>query len=221
MTVSPQKNNPKLLDQVRAAMRTKHYSFRTEESYVSWIKRFVKFHGLRHPEEMGETEIQQFLNHLAVKEKVAASTQNQALCALIFLYTQVLKREIGELGELIWAKKPKKLPVVFTRSEVKTVIKKLTGEKWLMANLLYGAGLRLLECLRLRVQDIEFEYQQLIIRDAKGQKDRVSVLPELIIDDLKKHLEKVKRLHEKDLQAGLDENPQNTQTGTTRHEKVG
>lgn len=199
------KSQPKLLDQVRAAIRVKHYSRRTEASYVNWIKRFILFHGKRHPREMGEAEINQFLTHLAVKENVAPSTQNQALCAIIFLYKRVLKREIGDLGDLIWAKKPKKLPVVLTKSEVKAVIAQLHDVKQLMVKILYGAGLRLLECLRLRVQDIDFEYAQIIVRDAKGKKDRVTVLPETIIDELKRHLEKVKRLHEKDLKQGFGE----------------
>ena len=130
------RNKPKLLDQVRAAIQKKHYSIRTEESYISWIKRFVKYHGLRHPGEMGEAEIQQFLNHLAVKEKVAASTQNQALCAIIFLYTQVLKQEVGTIENIVWAKKPKKLPVVFTRKEAQAVLNQLSGMNWL-TNLFY------------------------------------------------------------------------------------
>ena len=162
-------DKPKLLNQVRAAIRMKHYSRRTEEAYVGWIRRFVLFHGKRHPEEMGAVEIHQFLSHLALNENVAASTQNQALCAIIFLYKQVLKQEVGEIENIVWAKKPKKLSVVFTRSEVKSVIKQLSGKKWIMANLLYGAGMRLLECLRLRVQDIEFDYKQIIVRDAKWQ----------------------------------------------------
>jgi len=198
-------NKPKLLDQVRAAIRTRHYSRRTEKAYLGWIKRFILFHNKRHPAEMGAVEINQFLSHLALKENVAASTQNQALCAIIFLYKNVLDREVGEIDNIVWAKKPKKLPVVFTKTEVKTVIKQLSGVKWIMANLLYGAGLRLMECLRLRVQDIDFEYNQIIIRDAKGQKDRVTVLPEIVKEALEKHLEKVKRLHEKDLVQGFGE----------------
>ena len=199
------RNKPKLLDQVRAAIRTRHYSRRTEKAYLGWIKRFILFHNKRHPAEMSAVEISQFLSHLALKENVAASTQNQALYAIIFLYKNVLDREIGEIDNIVWAKKPKKLPVVFTKTEVKTVIKQLSGVKWIMANLLYGAGLRLMECLRLRVQDIDFEYNQIIIRDAKGQKDRVTVLPEIVKEALEKHLEKVKRLHEKDLVQGFGE----------------
>jgi len=197
------RNKPKLLDQVRAAIQKKHYSIRTEESYISWIKRFVKYHGLRHPGEMGEAEIQQFLNHLAVKEKVAASTQNQALCAIIFLYTQVLKQEVGTIENIVWAKKPKKLPVVFTRKKAQAVLNQLSGMNWLMGMLLYGSGLRLTECLQLRVKDIDFEYKQITIHNAKGGKDRVTPLPERLIDPLKEHLKYVKELHEKDLKEGF------------------
>lgn len=170
---------PKLLDQVRIAIRTKHYSLRTEEAYVQWIRRFILFHNKRHPMEMGEREINQFLNYLAIKAKVASSTQNQALCAILFLYNEVLKKEIGRFDDVIWAKKPKRLPVVFTRDEVKAVMRHLSSTQWLMAMLLYGAGLRLMECLRLRVQDIDFAYKQITVRDAKGHKDRMTMLPEM------------------------------------------
>lgn len=153
--------------------------------------------------EMGEREINQFLNYLAIKAKVASSTQNQALCAILFLYNEVLKKQIGRFDDVIWAKKPKRLPVVFTRDEVKAVMRHLSGTQWLMAMLLYGAGLRLMECLRLRVQDIDFGYKQITVRDAKGHKDRVTMLPEMVIEPLKKHLKKVKALHEKDLREGF------------------
>ena len=192
----------KLLDQVRYILRTKHYSLNTEKSYINWIKRFILFHNKRHPKEMGEKEINEFLTHLAVKEKVSASTQNQALCAIIFLYKQVLKIDIGELGNVIWAKKPDRVPVVYTRREAKDVLNQLTGMNWLMGMLLYGAGLRLKECLQLRVQDIDFEYKQITVHDAKGAKDRVTPLPERIIEPLKQHLKYVKELHEKDLKDG-------------------
>ena len=147
---------PKLLDQVREAIRARHYSLRTEKTYVGWIKRFILFHGKRHPAEMAEAEINAFLSHLAIKEHVSASTQNQALSALLFLYRHVIGREVGSLGDVIRARKPKRLPVVMTREEVKAVLDQLSGDKWLMANLMYGAGLRLMECLRLRVQDVDF-----------------------------------------------------------------
>ena len=196
-------NKPKLLDQVRAAIRTKHYSRRTEEAYVHWIKRFVLFHNKRHPSEMGTAEITQFLNHLAMKANVAASTQNQALCAILFLYNDVLKKEIGQVDDLVWAKKPKRLPVVFTRDEVKAILNQLTGTQWLMASLLYGSGLRLTECLKLRVKDIDFQYNQITVRAAKGDKDRNTVLPQNIKEPLQKHFAKVQQLHHRDLRKGF------------------
>jgi len=194
---------PKLLDQVRSAIRTKHYSYRTEKSYIHWIRRFILHHNKRHPNEMGEEENTQFINQLATREKASASTQNLALCAIIFLYKNIIKQEIGDL-QILWAKKPKRLPVVFTRSEVKRVLDQFRGTNWLMANLLYGAGLRLTECLQLRVGDIDFEYKQITVRNAKGEKDRVTMLPEKIIEPLKKHLKNVKLLHEKDVKNGYD-----------------
>ncbi len=194
----------KLLDQVRAAIRTKHYSMKTEEAYVQWIKRFILFHNKRHPKDMGEKEINQFITHLAVKEKVSASTQNQALCAIVFLYKHVLKIELGDFGNVTWAKKPAKLPVVFTREEVTKVLSQLSGTNLIMAMLLYGSGMRLSECLQLRIKDIDFQYKQIFIRSAKGEKDRVTLLPEYVIEPLKKHLAYVKMLHEKDLKDGFD-----------------
>ncbi len=196
-------NKPKLLTQVQEAIRTRHYSLRTEEAYLNWIKRFILFHNKRHPTEMAEQEINQYLTYLAVKGRVAASTQNQALCAILFLYKEVLKKEIGYLEDITWAKKPKRLPVVFTQTEVKAVIRQLEGVKWIMANLLYGSGLRLMECLRLRVKDIDFEYKQLTIRDAKGNQDRVTMLPDIVVEKLKKHLKGVKKQQEQDLKAGF------------------
>ena len=195
---------PKLLDQVRDAIRTKHYSMKTEEAYVHWIKRFILFHNKRHPKEMGEKEINQFITHLAVKEKVSASTQNQALCAIVFLYKQVLKIELGDFGNIVWAKKPAKLPVVFDREEVSKVLNQLSGTNLIMAMLLYGSGLRLSECLQHRVKDIDFQYKQIIVRSAKGDKDRVTLLPEYVIEPLKKQLTYAKMLHEKDLKDGYD-----------------
>lgn len=200
-TEIPQK--PKLLDQVRAAIRTRHYSPRTEEAYLHWIRRYIFFHNKRHPAEMGEKEIGSFINHLAVKENVAASTQNQALSALLFLYKQVLEKEFGEIDNLVWAKKPRRLPVVFTREEVRTVLRHFSDEKWLMANLLYGSGLRLQECLSLRVKDIDFSYSQIVVRAAKGNKDRVTLLPENIKAPLAKHLDRVMNLRQSDLERGF------------------
>ncbi len=193
---------PKLLEQLRASLRARHYSPRTEETYCQWVRRYILFHGKRHPKEMGEEEINAFLTHLAVKEKVSASTQNQALSALLYLYRHVLGREIGDLGEVIRAKKPKRLPVVMTRDEVKAVLGQLSGDKWLMASLLYGAGLRLMECLRLRVQEIDFAKGEITVREGKGDKDRRSTLPQSLVVPLQEHLRKVKTLHEQDIAAG-------------------
>ena len=193
---------PKLLDQLREALRARHYSRRTEQTYCLWVKRFIFFHNVRHPAEMAEPEINTFLTHLAVKEKVSASTQNQALSALLFLYRHVLGREIGDLGEVIRARKPKRLPVVMTREEVKEVLANMTGDKWLMASLMYGAGLRLMECLRLRVQDIDFARNEILVRDGKGAKDRLTMLPESLKGPIKDHLKKVKTIHERDLADG-------------------
>ena len=194
---------PKLLDQVRNVIRYKHYSIRTEESYIHWIKKFIFFHEKRHPREMEVEEVSQFLTHLAVHDKVASSTQNQAFSAILFLYRHVLKKELGMLENVTRAKRPPRLPVVFNKDEVKSILIQLEGSKWLMANLLYGAGLRLRECLSLRVKDIDFAYKQIVVRDGKGNKDRVTVLPTIIIDNLKRHLQKTKILHERDLKTGF------------------
>jgi len=193
----------KLLDQVRDAVRVRHLSYRTEQAYVDWIRRFILFHKKRHPIEMRETEVSQFLTYLAVKKKVAASTQNQALSAILFLYRDVLKKELGWLDDVERAKTPSRLPVVFTKQEAKKILLHLEGTKWLMGNLLYGSGLRLMECVRLRVKDIDFEYNQLVIRDGKGQKDRVTMLPLSLKEPLQRHLAKVKAIHEEDLRAGF------------------
>ena len=193
---------PKLMDRLCEALRSRHYSRRTEETYCHWVKRFIFFHKVRHPAEMAEPEINAFLTHLAVKEKVSASTQNQALSALLFLYRHVIGREVGDLGKVIRARKPTRLPVVMTRDEVKAVLANLTGDKWLMASLMYGAGLRLMECLELRVQDIDFARNEILVRDGKGAKDRITMLPELLKKPLQDHLRKVKAVHEKDLAEG-------------------
>jgi len=193
---------PKLLDQLREALRARHYSRRTEQTYRLWVKRFIYFHHVRHPAEMAEPEINAFLTYLAVKEKVSASTQNQALSALLFLYRHVLNREIGDLGELIRARKPKRLPVVMTREEVKAVLGHLTRDKWLMASLMYGSGLRLMECLRLRVQDLDFARNEILVRDGKGAKDRITMLPESLKKPIQEHLRTIKAIHERDLADG-------------------
>jgi len=199
-TFTPEK--PRLLDQVRNTIRTKHYSLRTEEAYVEWIKRFIFFHNKRHPNEMGAAEINQYISYLAVNRNVAASTQNQALCAILFLYKEVLSKDVGDLGNIIWAKKPKRLPVVFTREEMKAVLSHISGDKWLMAQLLYGSGLRLIECLRLRVKDIDFGYKQIVVRNGKGDKDRITMLPEKIVTPLHEHIQRINKQHQKDLKDG-------------------
>jgi len=192
-----------VLDQVRDAIRVKHYSIRTEEAYVDWIKRFILFHNKRHPHEMGAAEVEAFLTHLAVDEHVAAATQNQALSALLFLYREVLRKELDAAIDSVRARKSTHLPTVLTKDEVKQVIAHLSGAHQLMAKLLYGAGLRLLECLRLRVKDIDFERRAIIVRDTKGDEDRVTMLPDSVVAPLKEHLLRVKRLHEQDFAKGL------------------
>ena len=193
----------RLLDQVRDKIRFKHYSIRTEHAYVDWIKRYILFHGKRHPQEMGKQEAEQFLSHLAVDRNVAASTQNQALSAILFLYKEVLEQDIGWLENVERAKRPARLPVVLTATEVRAVLAHLEGRYRLMANLLYGAGLRLMECARLRVKDFDFEYRQITVRDGKGQKDRLTMLPDVLIEPLQTHLADVKILHEQDLREGF------------------
>jgi integron integrase len=196
---------PRLLDRVRNSIRTKHYSIRTEHAYVNWIRRFILFHNKRHPSEMGKTEIEAFLTHLAVNRNVAPSTQKQALSALLFLYRQVLGRELPWLDDVTRAKKPSRLPVVLTVDEVAKLLNKLSGDKWLMASLLYGSGLRLLECMRLRVHDIEFDRRQIMVRNGKGGKDRVTVLPDPVAEPLRRQIEKVRIIHEEDTLEGFGE----------------
>jgi len=198
--VSPDK--PKLLDQVRDAIRRKHFSIRTEQAYTDWIRRFILYHKKRHPSDMAETEVTEFLTHLARDRSVAASTQNQALSAILFLYKEVLKQEIGWLDQVERAKKPAKLPVVLTRAEVEKILRQLDGTPKLMATLLYGSGLRLMECVRLRVKDVDFGYAQITVRDAKGGKDRVTMLPIHLAERLQRHLVRVKTQHEQDLGDG-------------------
>jgi integron integrase len=198
----PEPPKPRLLDRVRHAIETRHYSRRTEKAYVHWIKRYIFFHGKRHPAEMGAAEVAAFLTSLAVQGKVAASTQNQALSALLFLYREVLGIDLPWLDEVVRAKRPLHLPVVLTREEVRAVLQRLDGVPRLMAVLLYGAGLRLLECCRLRVKDVDFATNQLTIRDGKGHKDRATMLPAAVKADLLAHLERVRRQHEDDLRHG-------------------
>ena len=193
---------PRLLDLAREAIRQRHYSRRTEDTYLDWMKRFILFSGKRHPHELGAAEVTAFLNDLATVRKVAAATQNQALAALLFLYKEVLAEPLPWLDELVHAKRPVKRPTVLTASEAQKLLAKLRGTKWLMASLLYGAGLRLRECLTLRVKDMDFGYRQILIRDGKGGKDRVTILPASVIEPLQAHLARVKALHERDLDEG-------------------
>ena len=197
-----QQNPPKLLEEVRRALRLRHYSLRTEAAYLDWIRRFILFHGKRHPSDLGEGEVSAFLTHLAADRKVAVSTQNQALSALLFLYQQFFQRKLGFLGEVERATRPVKVPVVLTKLEAQAIIAQLTGSYRLMGNLLYGSGLRLLECLRLRVKDLDFGYRQIAVRDGKGAKDRITMLPGSLQEPIQRHLAKVKMLHEEDLAEG-------------------
>jgi integron integrase len=196
------KPKPRLLDEVREVCRMRHLSLRTEQAYINWIKRFIFFHNKRHPRDMGENEIRAFISHLAVEDGVAASTQTVALGALLFLYRDVLKQELPYVGNIERARKPKRLPVVFTRDETKRIFANLEGTHWLIAGLLYGSGLRLMECLRLRVKDVDFNYGQITVRDGKGEKDRVTMLPAKLKQPLMRHLQKVKLLHDEDLASG-------------------
>jgi integron integrase len=194
---------PKLLEQVRQVIRKRHYSDRTEKAYVHWIKRFIFFHNKRHPVEMAEPEIARFLSSLASEAHVSASTQNQALNALLFLYREVLNKDIGYVNGVVRAKRPHRLPVVLTRQEVRSILGVLNSSDWLMAMLLYGAGLRLMECLRLRVKDIDFTTNQIVVRAGKGDKDRHTMLPTAVKEPLAKHLDLIKRQHQRDLDRGL------------------
>jgi len=193
---------PKLLDQVRDRLRVKHYSIRTETQYLQWIRRFILFHDKRHPKEMGATEIEAFLTHLAVEGSVAASTQNQALSALLFLYREVLGINLPWLDGIVRAKRPQRLPVVLTRLEVSGVLDRMQGLHGLMARLLYGTGMRLMECVRLRVKDVDFERAEIVVRDGKGAKDRVTMLPQSLLQPLQDHLRWRRKLFEDDKNQG-------------------
>jgi integrase len=181
MGEGPTRAGPRLLDQVREAIRVRHYSYRTEQQYVAWIRRYIHFHGMRHPRTLGGAEISEFVTDLAANRKVAAATQAQALAALLFLYKNVLEVELPWLDQIVRSKRPKRLPVVLSRTEVREVLRRLNGRYRLVASLLYGSGLRLLEALHLRVKDVDLERRTLIVRDAKGQKDRVTVLPDSLV----------------------------------------
>ncbi|MDZ4211261.1 MAG: integron integrase, partial [Methylotenera sp.] len=193
---------PKLLDQVRDKIRLKHYSIRTEQAYTDWIKRYIFHFNKRHPKDLGANEVEQFLTYLAVEGKVAASTQNQAKSALLFLYKEVLGEALPWLDDVEQAKVPKRLPVVLSKEEVQAILRQLNGTHHLIVSLLYGTGMRILESLRLRVKDIDFARKEILIRDGKGYKDRVTMLPVSLVLPLKKHLEKVKALHDEDLAKG-------------------
>jgi len=193
----------KLLDHARDLMRTRHLSIRTEEAYLSWIKQYILFHNKQHPAKLAANDVRSFLSYLAVERHVSASTQNQALSAILFLYREVMVKEIDWITDVIRAQKPKRLPVVFTKQETKAVLLRLSGTTSLMASLLYGSGLRLMECIRLRVKDIDFDSRQITVRDGKGGKDRVTVLPDSLVDPLRNHLTRVKTLHERDIEEGF------------------
>jgi integron integrase len=193
--------SPRLLDRVRQEIRTRHYSPRTEEAYVAWIKRFIFFYDKRHPDEMGEAEISAFVSHLATRRKVSASTQGQALAALLFLYKNVLRRELN-LMQIVRAKRPARLPLILSRTEVAAILAHLQGTSLLMASLMYGSGLRLLECCQMRVKDVDFERRELTVRDGKGEKDRPTLLPEILLEPLAAHLERARRMHASDIRMG-------------------
>ena len=196
------KPRPRLYDSVVEVLRAHHYSLRTERAYVGWIRRFILFHRPRHPRELSEADANRFLTHLAVDEHVAASTQNQALAAILFLYDKVLEQPLDRIEGVIRARKPKRLPVVLTADEVARVMAYLTGDKWLIATLMYGGGLRLMEALRLRVKDLDFERSEITVREGKGDKDRVTMLPEVVTRLLHDHLMRVQEIHQQDLSDG-------------------
>lgn len=186
---------PRLLEQVRQSLRLRHYSYRTEEQYLGWIRRFILFHHKRHPDSMGAAEVEVFLSDLAVRGEVAAATQNQALAALIYLYRHVLDQELPWLNEIVRARRPRRVPLVLSREETRAVLAQLPGVHWLIGTLLYGGGLRLMECLRLRVQDIDFSYSRITVRNGKGGKDRMTILPALIVPPLRAHLQAMEERH--------------------------
>jgi integron integrase len=201
---SPAPRKPRLLDLVRLAIRVRNYSRRTEQAYVFWIKRFLAFHGMRHPNEMGSSEVGAFLADLATRRNVSASSQNQAFSSVLFLYRAVLKRRIEGLENVPRAKRPERLPVVLSRDEIGQVLSRLDGTVRLMAALMYGSGLRLLECLRLRIKDVDLDHHALTVRSGKGQKDRVTVLPGGLVQPLLDQIHRVRRLHERDLADGVE-----------------
>ena len=201
----PSTQGPKLLDALRTQLRVMHYAIRTEDAYVDWVKRFILFHGKRHPRDMGPKEVAEFLSHLAVARNVSASTQNQAKAGILFLYRHVLGTQLPWVDDVVIAKVPQRLPVVLTAREVRSLLHELNGTTALVASLLYGTGMRLMEGLRLRVKDIDFERREIVIREGKGSKDRVTVLPENLIEPLQQRLRKTQQVHQADLDAGYGE----------------
>lgn len=200
--VSPAPRTPRLLDQVRQALRLRHYSRRTEEAYLLWVRRFVLFHGKRHPRDLGPAEVERFLGHLATQRNVAASTQNQALNALLFLYNKVLAIELPWMDAIVRAKRPARLPVVLTRAEARAVLERVEGTPRLAVALLYGSGLRLLECCHLRVKDVDFGRNEIVVRAGKGARDRRTMLPGALREELHRHVERVQRTWRRDLEEG-------------------
>jgi site-specific recombinase XerD len=190
------------MDVVREVVRRRHYSYRTEETYLHWIRRFIHFSGRRHPRELGAAEVTAFLNHLVSERHLAAATQNQALAALLFLYKEVLAQPLPWLEEIEHARRPVRRPTVLTQTQVRQLLARINGTQWIMASLLYGAGLRLRECLGLRVKDVDFGYRQIIVREGKGAKDRITMLPGPVVEPLQAHLLRVKALHEQDVADG-------------------
>lgn len=196
-------SSPRLLDQVREVIRIKHYSIRTEQAYLQWIKRYIIFHSKRHPRTLGADELKAFLSDLAIRGKVSAATQNQALNAILFMYREVLKTKLPWIDDVQRAKRSQHLPVVLTRREVQALLAQFEGTVWLMAGITYGGGLRLLECLRLRVKDLDLDRCELTVRDGKGQKDRVTMLPKTLVEPIRTHLVRVRQLHERDISEGF------------------
>jgi integron integrase len=199
---SDSRPEPTLFDQLRDRLRVKHYSIRTEQAYVEWVRRFILFHDKAHPRQLGPKQVEAFLTHLAVRGRVAASTQNQAKSAILFLYREVIDRELPWLEGVVVARAPQRLPVVLTQEEVQEVLGRMRGTPGLIAKLLYGSGLRILECMRLRVKDIDFSRKEILVREGKGAKDRVTMLPGSLVEPLRRHLERVRDLHAEDLAAG-------------------
>lgn len=193
---------PRLLDRMRDAIRARHFSPRTEEAYLCWARRFILFSGKRHPATLGAREVEAFLTHLATEQQVAASTQNQALSGLLFLYREVLELDLPWLQDVTRAKRPQRLPVVLSREEVRSLLDAMEGRAALMGRLTYGSGLRLMECVRLRVRDLDFKAHRLMVRSGKGHKDRMTLLPTTLVEPLQRHLQRVKLLHEEDVMAG-------------------